>query len=53
MKKVYRVKVEPQVWLEFNAKDLTDAKKKAKALKDNWVKNKPKPEFKVVDVELG
>jgi len=49
--KRYRIQVEPQIWLEFEAKTLTSAKKKAKELKENWFKNKPKPKYEVVTVE--
>jgi len=49
--KRYKVQVEPQVELEFEAKDLREAKKKAKELKENWLKNKPQPE-EVITVEV-
>lgn len=49
--KRYRVQVEPQVSLEFEAKDLKEAKKKAKELKERWLKNKPQAE-EVINVEI-
>lgn len=50
--KRYKIQVEPQITLEFEAKDLREAKKKAKELKERWIKNKPQVE-EVINVELS